>query len=431
MSGDSIPGSFKRVEWSYNTNIYEINLRQYTREGTFNAFLKELPRLKAMGVQTLWIMPINPIAKEKMKGTMGSYYACSDYTAVNPEFGTLDDFKNFVKEAHKSGFKVILDWVANHTGWGHIWTKTNPGFYKKNADGSFMAASGMDDIIELDYDNPALVQAMIEAMKFWITTCDIDGFRCDLASWVELHFWQKARPELEKIKPLFWLGEFDAIENPDYMEVFDAAYAWKWMHATEDFYKHNRNVQVLRDLLLQYEHTNPPGTTGLYFTSNHDENSWNGTEFEKYGDMALALSVLSFTWNGIPLIYSGQEMPNHKRLMFFDKDVIEWNGKYELADFFTTLLKLHSEHPALAAGSPMVQTNILSVSTNADILAYQRTYGKNNVLVFLNLSPYPSTVQPEINIATPMKELFTGELKSFIKDKTISLSQWGYKVYVN
>ncbi|MFT3747925.1 MAG: alpha-amylase family glycosyl hydrolase [Agriterribacter sp.] len=431
MGGNGITNLFKRVEWSYNTNIYEVNFRQYTKEGTFNAFLKELPRLKAMGVQTLWIMPIQPIAKEKMKGTMGSYYACSDYTEVNPEFGTLDDFKNFVKEAHKTGFKVILDWVANHTGWDHIWTKTNPNFYKRNIDGSFMAASGMDDIIELNYDNPKMVQAMIEAMKYWITTCDIDGFRCDLASWVELHFWQKARPELEKVKPLFWLGEFDAIENPDYMEVFDAAYAWKWMHATEDFYKRNRNAQVLKDLLQQYEKIYPPDTTGLYFTSNHDENSWNGTEFEKYGDMALALAVLSFTWNGIPLIYSGQEMPNHKRLMFFDKDVIEWNGKYELADFYKTLLKLHSEHPALAAGSPLVQTSILTIPSDNDILAYLRTYGKNNVLVFLNLSPYPSTIQPELNITTPMKELFTGESKSFINNKTVSLSQWGYKVYVN
>ncbi|MFT3945974.1 MAG: alpha-amylase family glycosyl hydrolase [Agriterribacter sp.] len=431
MTGNSVKRSFKRVEWSYNTNIYEVNFRQYSREGTFNAFLKELPRLKDMGVQTLWLMPITPIAKEQIKGTMGSYYACSDYTVVNPEFGNLADFTNFVKEAHKAGFKVILDWVANHTGWDHIWTKTNPGFYKKNPDGSFMAASGMDDIIELDYGNPLLVTTMIDAMKYWITTCDIDGFRCDLASWVELHFWQQARPELEKIKPLFWLGEFDAIENPEYMQVFDAAYAWKWMHATEDFYKHNRSVQALKDLLLQYEKTYPPNTTGLYFTSNHDENSWNGTEFEKYGDMALALAVLSFTWNGIPLIYSGQEMPNHKRLMFFDKDVIEWNGKYELAGFYKTLLKLHSEHPALVAGSPLVQTNMLPIMSDSDILAYQRTYGKNNVLVFFNLSPYPSTIQPEINIAAPLKELFTGESKNFITDKKVSLPQWGYKVYVN
>lgn len=431
MTGNNTARPFKRVDWSYNTNIYEVNLRQYTAEGSFKAFLKELPRLKAMGVETLWLMPVTPIAKAKMKGTMGSYYACSDYTSVNSEFGTLEDFRQFVKEAHKNGFKVILDWVANHTGWDHVWTKTNPAFYKKAADGNFMAASGMDDIIELDYDNPLLVQAMIDAMKFWVTTCDIDGFRCDLASWVELHFWQKARPDIEKIKPLFWLGEFDAIENPEYMEVFDAAYAWKWMHATENFYKHERDVKVLKDLLLQYEKTYPPNTTGLFFTSNHDENSWNGTEYEKYGDMALALAVLSFTWNGIPLIYSGQEMPLHKRLMFFDKDAIEWAGKYELAGFYKTLLNLHSTHPALAAGSPKVQTHIIPVAKDEHILAYSRTCGNKNVVVFLNLSPYPSTFQPDMQIATKLTELFTNQAKDFAADKTVSLPEWGYKVYVN
>jgi glycosidase len=430
MIENNITQPFKRVEWSYNTNIYEVNFRQYTNEGTFNAFLKELPRLKDMGVETLWLMPIMPIAKEKMKGTMGSFYACSNYTAVNPEFGTMEDFKNFVTNAHHAGFKIILDWVANHTGWDHIWTKTNSDFYKKTAEGNFMIASGMDDIIELKYDNPQLIEAMIDAMKFWITTCDIDGFRCDLASWVAFHFWEKARFELEKIKPLFWLGEFDALENPDYMQAFDAAYTWKWMHATEKFYTQQRDVQTLKNLLQQYQNTYPPNTTGLYFTSNHDENSWNGTEFEKYGDMTMALAVFSFTWNGIPLIYSGQEMPNRKRLMFFDKDVIEWNGKYELADFYKTLLTLRSTHPALAAGSPLVKTTILSVA-DEDILAYQSTYQKNNVLVFLNLSPYPSTIQPPIYIAEPMKEIFTGQLKNFVTDKTVSLLQWGYKVYVN
>ena len=431
MSKGTVTRSFKRVDWSYHTNIYEVNLRQYTPEGTFKAFLRELPRLKKMGIQTLWLMPITPIAKARMKGTMGSYYACTDYTAVNIEFGTVADFKNFVKEAHKLEFKVILDWVANHTGWDHVWTRSNPDYYKKNPDGSFVAASGMDDIIELDYDNPLLVQAMIDAMKFWVATCDIDGYRCDLASWVELHFWQKARPELEKIKPLFWLGEFDAIENPDYMKVFDASYAWKWMHSTENFYKHNRNVQMLKDLLLQYENIYPPNTTGLYFTTNHDENSWNGTEYEKYGNMALALAVFSFTWNGIPLIYSGQEMPNHKRLMFFDKDVIEWSGKYELADFYTKLIQLHSTHPALAAGATNVETKIISIATDNYILAFSRREGKRNVVVFLNLSPYPSTIKPGINITEPMQELFTGETKTFSKDNTITLAEWHYKVYVN
>lgn len=415
----------------YNTNIYEVNLRQYTREGTFNAFLPELPRLREMGVETLWFMPITPISEAKLKGTMGSYYACSDYTSVNPEFGTLDDFKKLVEKCHKLGFKVILDWVANHTGWDHVWTAGHPEYYEKDDHGNFKAASGMDDIIELDYSNPDLVTAMIAAMKFWVEECDIDGFRCDLAAWVELHFWKTARPELEKIKPLFWLGEFDALDNPDYMQVFDVAYAWQWMHKTEAFYKTQRNVDVLRELLKNYTDNYPPQTTGLYFTSNHDENSWNGTEFEKYGDMAMALAVFSFTWMGVPLLYSGQELPNVKRLKFFDKDVIAWTGRYELADFFKKLLHLHSANPALAFGTKSGNIKMLTIVSDNHILAFYRRSGNNIVLVLLNFSPYPSAFNiSEGEIKGTFVELFTEEKRILPDNEMFQLNAWGYRVYV-
>ncbi|MBX3253538.1 MAG: 1,4-alpha-glucan branching protein [Chitinophagaceae bacterium] len=418
----------ERVDWRLNTNLYEVNLRQYTQAGSFKAFTAALPRLKEMGVKTLWFMPITPIAGERMKGTMGSYYACSDYTAINPEFGTLNDFKALVKAAHKQEFKVIIDWVANHTGWDHVWTRSNPEFYKKDAAGVFKAASGMDDIIELDYDNPQLVQAMIGAMRFWVNECDIDGFRCDLASWVPLHFWKKARPGLDAIKPLFWLGEMDAIESKEYLEVFDAAYAWQWMHTTETFYKKDRRVELLVDLLNQYSDVCVEGKTALFFTSNHDENSWNGTEFEKYGDMANALAVLGCTWKGMPLLYSGQELPNVKRLKFFDKDVIEWNGSYSMQGFYQKLLQLHSSNPALCIDAPV---KILPVQSDRHILSYYRSSGKEWVLVMLNLSPYPARFRiRSLDMNEPCEELFSGEAKQCSADSWFELPQWGYKVYV-
>ncbi|MBX3239197.1 MAG: alpha-glucosidase C-terminal domain-containing protein [Chitinophagaceae bacterium] len=418
----------QRVEWRLHTTLYEVNIRQYTPEGTFKAFAAHLPRLRDMGIETLWLMPITPIASEKMKGTMGSYYACSDYTSINPEFGTLDDFRNLVSAAHELGFKVILDWVANHTGWDHIWTITNPGFYKREASGAIKTAHGMDDIIELDYGNPALRETMIAAMRFWITECNIDGFRCDLASWVPLEFWKKARKELERDKPLFWLGEMDAIDDNPYLQVFDVAYAWKWMHATETFYKKDRSVIRLTQLLQHYNITYPAGATALFFTSNHDENSWNGTEYEKYGDMALLLAVLSCTWQGIPLVYSGQEMPLHKRLMFFDKDEIGWDGQYRLHEFYKKLLHLHLTHPALSISG---STEVIHIPGDEHILAYIRKKNKKWVLTVLNLSPYPAT----INIIHPLLtanpvDLFSGESKNFAKDTTVQLPQWGYKVYV-
>jgi alpha-amylase len=268
--------NFETVDWAHSTNVYEVNLRQYTEAGTFNAFALELPRLKAMGVQTLWFMPITPIAQLNKKGTMGSTYACSDYTSINPEFGTMDDFKALVKKAHEMGFKVIIDWVANHTGWDHVWTKTHPEYYKKDSTGNFNKASGMDDIIELDYNNPDLRKAMIDAMEFWVNECDIDGYRCDLAFWVQLDFWKEARTALEKVKKLFWLGEFDALEKPEYMQVFDASYTWTWMHQSEEYYKEKIDLDSLRNVLERYDTAGGNNKMKLWFTSNHDENSWNG-----------------------------------------------------------------------------------------------------------------------------------------------------------
>ena len=417
-------------EWKHTTNIYEVNVRQYTPEGTFSAFEKHLPRLKKMGVKTLWFMPITPIAQENKKGSLGSPYAASDYTAINPEFGTLDDFKHLVNEAHKMGFKVIIDWVANHTGWDHVWTKTHPDWYLKDADGSFHKASGMDDIIELDYSNKEMRLAMIEAMKYWVKETNIDGFRCDLASWVEVDFWQQARPEVEKVKPLFFLGEFDELESPDYGKVFDASYSWKWMHLSQDFYQKNLPLSDLKNLLEQYSKIGD-NSMRAWFTTNHDENSWNGTEYEKYGDFAPALAVFSATWNGVPLLYSGQELPmKAKRLEFFEKDPIPWTGKYELENFYKTLLTLKSENPALRGGDPAVTTYWINTSANDKILAYLRKNGDKEVLVLINTTK--ENVNMKIlddHLNSNYKNVFSGEKNTLINGSDISLGSFGYMVF--
>ena len=423
--------TFKKAPWINNTDVYEVNVRQYTSEGTFNAFAKELPRLKEMGVSTLWFMPITPIAQQNKKGTLGSQYACSDYTSINPEFGTMDDFKALVKQAHSMGFKVIIDWVANHTGWDHVWTKTHPEYYKKDSSGNgFKMASGMEDIIELDYGNPALRKAMINAMEFWVKECDIDGYRCDLAFWVELDFWLEARAELEKTKTLFWLAESDPLEHPEFYKAFDACYTWTWMHKTEDFYKNNHDLSVLDAVAHQYDSVGGHEAIPLWFTANHDENTWNGTEYEKYGDAAKALAVFSFTRNGIPLIYSGQEMPNYKRLKFFDKDAIEWNGIYALHDFYKALLGLHKNNPALRAADVAVTTYDLSTNTSANVMAYLRKNGPHEVLVLLNLSRQNvhCTVTDE-HLTGRFTEVLTKKAGNFTTHKTFDMHPWQYLVY--
>ena len=422
---------FKPVEWSHSTNIYEVNLRQYTVEGTFNAFANYLPSLKEMGVKTLWFMPITPIAQKNKKGSMGSYYACSDYISINPEFGSMDDFKNLVKQAHEMGFKVILDWVANHTGWDHSWTKEHPEYYLKDSlTNDFKIASGMDDIIELDYKNPALRQAMKDAMKFWVTECAIDGFRCDLAFWVELYFWKEARKELDAVKPLFWLGEFDELEKPEYREAFDASYTWTWMHKTEDFYKKQESLDTLLTVLKKYDDLGD-STMRAWFTTNHDENSWNGTEYEKYGDMAKALAVFSTTWNGVPLLYSGQELPNLKRIKFFEKDVIEWAATNGLNNFYKVLLQLKTNNPALRSGDPSVQTFRIKTSDPKNIFAYLRKNGSKEVLVVLNLSGQKDLHFDILDstVTGIYTNVFSGAANDFTTNKSFEMQGWEYLVY--
>jgi alpha-amylase len=411
-------------EWILRTNVYEVNTRQYTPEGTINAFREHLPRLKEMGVEILWFMPLTPIAQEKKKGSMGSYYACTNYTAIDPEFGTIEDFKNFVSHAHQLGFKVIIDWVANHTGWDHVWTKTNPDYYKKDHEGGFLTASGMDDIIELDYANADLRWAMIDAMKFWILEAGIDGFRCDLASWVELDFWIQAKSELEIIRPLFWLGEFDSLDNPEYMQVFDASYTWRWMHRTKDFYEKRPGLRPLFELLDHYHYA--PGIKA-WFTTNHDENSWNGTEYEKYGDAALLLAVFSATWPGIPLIYSGQELPNLKRLKFFDKDTIEWKEEKLLHGFYKTLLNLRKQHSALSATA---SNTVLAHSKSMEVLAFHRRSGEDDVVVFLNFS----AGETEVNFSAShlngsYRDVLTKQTIDFTSQKILKIKAWGWLIF--
>ncbi|HYC39112.1 MAG TPA: alpha-amylase family glycosyl hydrolase [Chitinophagaceae bacterium] len=421
---------FRAPDFVRHTNIYEVNLRQFTPAGTINAFRPELRRLRDMGVETLWFMPITPIAQKNRKGSLGSYYACSDYVSVNAEFGTLEDFRELVREAHELGMKVILDWVANHTGWDHVWTRSHPGYYLTDSvTGEFQIASGMDDIIELNYANPALRRAMIEAMAFWVKECDIDGFRCDLAHWVEKDFWEQARAQLDEMKPLFWFGEFDELSNPEYGEVFDASYTWTWMHETREFFQERRKIDSLWKVLKGYDDLQSQ-CVRTWFTTNHDENSWNGTEYEKYGDMARALAVFSCTWDGIPLIYSGQELPNRKRLRFFDKDTISWTGQNELHGFYKALLQVHSSHPALAAGDAQVQTFRIRTTAEHAIFSFLRKKGNAEVLVVLNLSP--ETLRFDIadeKVTGTFKNIFSGAANDFTTEKSFQVQGWEYLVY--
>jgi alpha-amylase len=420
---------FKPLDWVPSTNIYEVNVRQYTQEGTFNAFARELPRLKDMGVQTLWFMPVQPVGQKNRKGTLGSYYSIKDYKTVNPEFGTMDDFKTLVNEAHTQGFKVIIDWVANHTSWDNVWTVSHPDFYTKDSSGNFRPPfPDWADVIHLDYDNSALRENMIEAMQYWVKETQIDGFRCDMAHLVPLDFWQQARRELDTIKPLLWLAE---TEEPSYHGAFDISYTWEFLHQMEKYWKKETGISGLDSVLNKYDTVFPPHALRMYFTSNHDENSHSGTEYDRMGNAALPFAVFCATWNGIPLIYSGQELPNRTKLQFFEKDPIPWSDKYELHDLYKILLHLHTTHPALRAGDPNVKTYRLRISDDAHVFAYLRKNGDKEVLVVLNLSAQDKLrfdITDE-KVTGIFKNSFSGAPNDFTSAKSFEMQAWEYLVY--
>jgi glycosidase len=414
--------AFPIVSWGNGTNVYEVNVRQYTTEGTLRAFMQHLPRLQRMGIDILWFMPITPISLEKRQGTWGSYYAASSYVDIDSAYGTPEDFRVLIEQAHSLGMKVIIDWVANHTGYDHQWTAKYPDWYRKDEQGNFTGLYGWIDVIDLNYTIPGMRQEMIRSMKHWIKEYDIDGFRCDMARTVPLDFWIEARGECDAIKPLFWLAECEIL---DYHEAFDVTYGWEVLRAIDKFMKGEMVLAEIIPLLTIYSRY-PIGSRKLLFTSNHDENSDHGTEYEKYGAAAKAMAVFSCTWPGIPLIYSGQEKPNKKRLAFFEKDFIDWEGEIELHEFYQTLLTFRKNNMALQESASV----LLLASGHPGVLAYLCRRQQDKVLVLLNLSKDSASFSFDHPAVTgSYSELFSDEKITIQRKESFEFIPGEYKVY--
>jgi alpha-amylase len=421
--------SMKVPDWVVNANIYEVNLRQYTKQGTIRAFEAHLPRLKEMGVDILWFMPIYPISKTNRKGALGSYYAISDYTAVNPEHGTMDDFKALVKKAHEMGMKVILDWVPNHTGWDHKWIKGHPDWYTKDPKTGEIIPPNPDwtDVADLNYNNPDMRKQMIADMQFWLRDVDVDGFRCDVAGEVPGDFWVQARPELEKIKPVFMLAEDE--DHPEFFNTcFQANYAWAFKGVMLNIVEGKANASAVDTLLAKYRQENPPQAIKMFFIINHDENSWH--DFPKVlGNAEDAFAVLAFTMSGMPLIYSGQEAGAlQRKLAFFDKDEIDW-GNYEKQEFYKSLLALKHNNKALWNGTSGGKLEKIETGKDDKVFAFSREKDGDKVEVFVNLSGQSQTF-------TPQGDFFAGNFDNvlqkssmmLVEGESLVLQPWGYLV---
>lgn len=411
--------------WILRGNIYEVNVRQYTPEGTLNAFAKHLDRLKAMGVETIWFMPLNPISKKDRKGSLGSYYAVSDYTKLNPEFGTMADFKRIVKSIHDKGMKVVIDWVPNHVGADNRWLTEHPDFFVKDKSGQAAVAFDWADTRQLDYKNTVMQDSMVGAMKYWVKTANIDGFRCDVAWNVPAAFWKKSIPQLKKMKSMFMLAEGDSTYLAK--SGFDAVYPWHMFKMMEKVAKGTRPAFSLDSIVKENETRYPSNTIQMYFTSNHDENSWNHADFGTFpGAVHAPFAVFTQTMkNSVPLIYSGQEEPVLRAIQFFDKDPMVFQ-KYEREAFYKTLLALRKRNPALAANATFEK---VVVGDEKAVYAYVRKSGKDKVLVVLNLSGSAQTIAlKDANLTGKAFQVF-GAKEVTLNTASRSINPWGYEVY--
>ncbi len=414
-------------EWARNANIYEVNIRQFTEDGTLQAFVRHLPRLRNMGVDIIWFMPVHPIGEVNRKGTLGSYYAVKDYKAVNPEFGSFEELRMVVKLAHELGMHVILDWVANHTAWDHPWVTQHPDWYARDKSGNMFSPEGWEDVVQLDVNHPEMRAAMIDALKFWVTEANVDGFRCDVAYMVPTDFWDEARRELDKIKPVFMLAEAD---QPDLLiNAFNMDYGWKLHHITNDVAQQKANANDIQQYFDELEKTFPRGAFRMNFTSNHDENSWAGTVFERLGDGAQTFAVLMATVPGMPLIYTGQEAALDKRLEFFERDPVDWKD-YPLQEFYRNLNNLKRRNKALWNGDFGGPLQRINTNENKAVYAFIRTKENNAVLVVLNLSAEPvQIVLDGENYAGRYREIFEGNTVNINQNHSMELNPWEYKVY--
>jgi glycosidase len=420
----------KHVEWSKNANIYEVNIRQYTSEGTINAFRPHLSRLKEMGVDIIWIMPVQPIGEKNRKGSLGSYYSIKDYSTVNHEYGSLDDFKGLVDDAHKMGMYVLLDWVANHSAWDNIWTISHPDFYRKDEYGKFDSPWDWTDVIAFNYENREMRKAMIDAMKFWLTETDIDGFRCDMAGMVPVDFWEEARAELEKTKPLFMLAEDE--ENADLLSfAFDMNFTWEMHHLMNAIAKEQAKASDVWWKLGAYNEKFPADVYRMYFTSNHDENSHSGTAVERMGESTMAFAVLTYILPGMPLIYSGQETMTDKRLAFFEKDEIDWS-EVKLHDFYKTLNKLKTSNKALWNGSFGGSCTDINKGKNDHMFACYRENEGHKLIAILNLSRDEQLFTIENNhLSGKYTDVFLNEEVYPGPGYTFELKPWGFTLLSN
>lgn len=382
---------YKHPEWSYSAVLYELNIRQFTAEGTFNAAIERLPFLRSIGVDAIWLMPIYPIGVEGRKGSLGSYYSIRDYKGVNSEFGTEDDLRAFISAAHAMGIKVLLDWVANHTARDARWiTERAADWYERDEQGVAKVPWDWTDTAKLNYANHDVWRGQIDAMRYWVEEFGVDGFRCDMAMLVPIEFWQEVSEELHRIKDdIFMLAE--AEEDNLFDKAFNMSYQWNVHHIMVDIAKGARRVWDLRNAIHTERARYPREAMRMSFTSNHDENSWSGSEQSRFGAALEVMTALTFLMPAtMPLIYTGQEVGYDHSFEFFERDHLpaEHYRENRTTELYRRLCNLKHKERALDAGER--GGDMIEIENNAKdcMMTFVREVEGSRVVAILNLSPY-------------------------------------------
>ncbi len=419
--------------WMKNAVIYQVNTRQYSAAGTFDAVTADLGRLQRLGVDILWLMPIHPIGEVNRKGSMGSPYSVADYKGVNPDLGTEADLRELIDGAHAKGMKVILDWVANHSSFDNPWITDHKNWYTQDAQGNVLPPNAdWTDVADLNFDVPEMRAGMIDALEYWVREFGVDGYRCDVAWGVPVDFWNDATAALQKIKPVYMLAEADG--NPALLQdAFLSDYGWKFKDLLMDFGLGIAGKADFAGYMGQQSLNYPTNTYPMLFVTNHDENSWTGSLKENFGSGAKTLAVLTFTVPGIPLIYNGQEVDSNKRLKFFEKDEIDWmlsstRSKTAIAHY-TKLVSLKTKNQALwngAAGGTYSRFK----NDSDKLISFERVKNGNKVIVVLNPSPRATTGTVEFGTQTKTFFKFSNGAKTKLaKKQKFSMKAWGYEIY--
>ncbi len=421
----------RSAPWVTNGIIYEIFPRAFSAEGTFAGIEAKLPELKKLGVTILWLMPIHPVGVEHRKGTLGSSYSVMDYYGVNPEYGTLADFKRLVGTAHELGLKIIIDMVANHTSWDSKLIKQHPDWFTKDSTRRIVSpVPDWSDVADLDYSKPALRDYMIRMLEYWVRETGIDGYRCDVAEMVPTDFWNEARTALDRIKPVVMLSEGQYPEH--HLKAFDLTYGWNLYQLFAPLMKGDRTPGALDTLLANESRHFPKQSLRMRFSSNHDENAWDNPDVVKFGPEGAKLAaVVVNTFPGVPLLYNGQESGSAVKLGLFEKIVVDWKARPDFRSFYAELFAVRKASPALTGGA---LTRIASTDT-AHVYAFMRTRGKASAVVVYNFSPASVAAVltlPAARSGYRLTPLITAPNAAFTinaERMTLSLPAFGYGVY--